>query len=799
MLLYNIKIGIRNILRQKVYSFINIFGLAIGICIFILIGLYVNNEYSYDRFNPNHDRVVRMEFFDWCVIPPGVGHLMNNQLADIEKICRYTVLFNKILIHDSDDVKFKNSVSVKTGGLVDSTFFDVFGVKLLSGDKKNCLLDPNSIIITNSLAKKMFGDKNPINKIINFENLAKLKVTGVLDDSENFHMMADYYIPLSIFYKVQGKAEMESLRSWNYLTYLLLKNKNYDKSDLQNKIFNFLKEQDKNRDLITKGWNPTDIVIRKLTDIYFFKEAHAEAGVLHGNKPVVKAFVIIAIFIILIALINFINITTARAAIRAREVGVKKVVGATRKRLIRQFITESLIISFAAMLLGLTFLQILLPEFNNLTNTNLQLQDSVFSIYGIIGIILLTLFIGLLAGIYPALYLSLFKTMKVLKGEVSRGKSAGKFRVALIVFQFIIATILISGTIIVNKQINYIKNKDLGFNKENLLHFVLKDKLFQTKKEFKSKLLENPNIKGVSFSHGTPGYTRNTNTMKWVDDVDPIETRVSSGDPDFVEALGIKIIEGRNFDWNLETDKRKTCIINKTLADMIGLDNPIGHKVNDKNNSWIKDASFSIIGVFKDYHLESLHTVTPPMAIFWSDQANFQGSIKISSNNIKETMKYIEEVWNEFVPGFPFEYDFADQRFDKMYKGEERTQKITVYFSILAIFIACLGLFGLSAFMTQRRFKEIGIRKVLGSSISQIVSKLSKEFAIIVLISNIIAIPLAWFVLDSWLQDYPYRISVPWWPFPIAFIITLVTALLTVSFHSLKAALSNPVDAIRYE
>ena len=797
MIKYYLKFALRNIIRQKVYSFINIFGLAIGICIFLLIGLYVNNEYSYDRFNPNHDRVVRMEFFDWCVIPPGVGHLMRNQLPEVEKICRYTAIFNKQIKHEDKNQTFEKSVSAKMGGAVDSTFFEVFELKVLKGDRKTALREPNSIMLTKSLAQKLFGDKNAINEVITFENTIPLKVTAIIDDTDNFHMTAEYFIPMSIMYKSQGKDQMETLRSWNYLTYLLLNTKNYEKANLQKKILTFLKEQDKNEYLVDDEWQPTDIVIRKLTDVYFFKDASHEAGVLHGNESVVNAFIIIAIFIIMIALINFVNITTARAAIRAREVGIKKVIGATRKKLIIQFISESVIISFVSVLMGLTLLQILLPEFNNITDTKLNLLNTIFSLQGIIGLVILTFFIGIIAGLYPAFYLSLYKTSRVLKGEVSRGKSAGKFRIALIIFQFTVASILISGTIIVNKQINFIKDRDLGFKKENVLNFVLKARLAENSKDFKEKLMLNPNIKGVSFSHGIPGYTRNTNTFVWKDE--PVEMRVTSGDPDFFNVLGIQIKEGRGFSWNLETDQKSVCLINETAAKTIGWDNPVGKVVNKSNGNSFRNSSFTVIGVVKDYHIESLHTKVVPVAIFWSDRTHFQGSIKIVSNNIHETIEYIESVWDEFVPGFPFEYNFLDQRFDKMYKAEERTHKIAIYFSALAIFIACLGLFGLSAFMTQHRFKEIGIRKVLGSSIGQIVARLSKEYAIIIVISNLIAIPLGWYLFDNWLQDYPYRITIPWWPFPIALITTLVIALLTVSFHSLRAALSNPVNAIRHE
>ncbi len=448
-------------------------------------------------------------------------------------------------------------------------------------------------------------------------------------------------------------------------------------------------------------------------------------------------------------------------------------------------------------ILGITFLQILLPEFNNLTLVNLSLTNTIFTSGGVLGIFLIAVLIGVLAGLYPAVYLSMFNTSKVLKGEITRGKTAGNLRIASIILQFLIAAILISGTQIVNRQINYMRNKNLGFDQNQVVNIILRGGLNKSSQTFKNRLLENPNIKGVSFSHGIPGFTRNTMTFTWNED--PIEMRITSADPDYFDVLGMKFKQGRGFSYDLQTDRRNTCVINETAARMTGWENPVGKLVQRNNNSWMVPDHFTIIGVFKDFHVESLHVPIVPMAIFWDEGTHYQGSIKINSDYIPQTLAYIEKVWNEFIPDFPFEYTFLDQRFDQMYKSEDRMQKIVIYFSFLAIFIACLGLFGLSAFMTQRRFKEIGIRKILGSSITQIVLKLSKEFALIVLAANLVAIPLAWVLLNTWLQDYPYRIDIPFWVFPITLIITIFIGIITVSFHTIKVALGNPIEAIKHE
>lgn len=795
MIQYYLKLAIRNIRRQKIYSIINILGLAIGLFVFLIIALYVKNEYSYDRFNPNYKRIYRMELGDWCMTPPGIAKNVDGKIPEIDKICRFRNL-------DSGSLKFTSENNVEKAitadiiGAVDSTFFDIFKLTLISGEPQKALTEPNSIVITEKIAKALFGNEDPLNKVINYANRANMKITGVIEDPKNFHIQCDAYLSMTTLYAAMGQKNMETLGYRNYLTYFLFYD-DYNAETVRDKIFTFLKEFDDQKTLVKESWTSSNIILRPLKNIYFFKDAKYESAVKHGNKPIVNAFIIIAIFILVIAMINFINLTTARAINRAREVGVKKVLGSSKQKLILQFLSESIVVGFIAMILAITMLQVFLSEFNNLTLTNLNLHDTIFTTLGIILILLISIVIGLLAGLYPAIYMSLFKPLFILKGILNVGGKTGYFRKSLIILQFIIASILISGTLLINNQISYLKNKDLGFDKENIVNLQLSGPIRLSTETFKKELLQNPNISKVSFSEGIPGNTNTTMSIKWEDE--PLGMRISSADPDFFETLNIKIKEGRGFSWDLTTDRRNTCLINETAAKTIGWDDPVGKTVQLPSSNYLLPQHFTVIGLFEDYHLESLHVPVVPLVIFWADSTYRKASIKISSANIPETIDYIEKIWNNNNPGFPFEYTFLDQQFDQMYKSEERMQKIAIYFSILAIFIACLGLLGLSAFMTQKRFKEIGIRKVLGSSIKQIVTKLSREFAILVIIANIIAIPLGWLILNSWLKDYPYRISIQWWVFPLALIVTIIIALLTVSIHSLKAAHSNPVDAIRHE
>ena len=690
------------------------------------------------------------------------------------------------------------SISVPNFIAVDSAFFEIFDAEFIAGNPGTVLREPLTMVLTESIAKRLFGDEDPLNKMVKLNNNKSLRVDGVIKDLENSHLLADafYSVPSNNILEYEGATN--NLVSSNYLTYFLI-NKGADLNVVRTKIFEFLMKYDngsifEGEDTVTEDL----LILRPLEEIYFFKDAQYESGVKHGNKPVVNAFILIAVFILLIAGINFINLTTARAALRAKEVGIKKVVGSTRVNLVFQFLSESLLICIIAMLIGITLLQLLLPDFNNLAMTNLKL-DTVFSYQGIITLVLITFFIGIISGLYPAIYLSFYNPVCVLKGESGRGKSAGIFRKILISFQFVIATVLIAGTLVVNQQIAFLKDKDLGFHKENIINIVLKGNSRRLQKDFKQKLLQSPKVLKVSFSHGIPGHTRNTNTFAW--DEEDIATRVTSVDADFFDLYDIQILEGNTDGWKSESEQRKFALINETLAKEIGWEEPVGKRVYRDSTiyQYFMDSDFKVTGVFKDYHMESLHTPVAPLAICHDKRTHWQCSIKISGENIPEALEYIESVWLDFAPDFPFQYSFLDQKFDQMYKSEERMQKIAINFSILAIFIACLGLFGLSAFMTQKRFKEIGIRKVMGASILQIVSKLSREFSVLVVLSNVIAIPLGWYTLHLWLQDYPYRVNVQWWVFLIAAAVVLFIALLTVSFHSLKAASSNPVDAIRHE
>merc|ERR1711991_799938 len=708
----------------------------------------------------------------WCVIPPGYAHILEGQIPEIKKLTRSLLVRNLMFQSgDTTNLSIDKSISVENTFAVDSAFFEIFDHEFLYGSKETVLRDPLTIVLTESTALRLFGRTDVLHQMVRINNTINMRIDGVVKDPVNTHFVAKAFYSVVSNETFLWEGSTTDLGSSNYLTYFLF-NKGFNVDEIRTKLFNFIASYQNGR-LLDEGDTEEFIVLRPLKDIYFFKEAQYEGGVIHGNKPVVNAFIVIAIFILMIASINFINLSTARAMLRAKEV-----VGSFRSHLIMQFLIESTIICFISMLLALTLLQIAIPEFNNLALTTLSFSILLKPI-SILTLILVCILIGIISGLYPALYLSYYNPIKVLKGEVNSGKKAGSFRKVLISFQFIIAAVLISGTFVVNQQINHLKNKDLGFKKEHIINFRLRDGFYTNREDFKTKLLQNPNILKVSFSHGIPGNTRNTNTFIWKDEY--IQTRVSSVDADFFDLYKIEVLDGNVDMWKLDSEQRNYAVINETLAKMIGWEDPVGQTVNrDGNYSSFMHPSFTVAAVIKDYHLESLHTPVPPLALCRDDNSHWQTSIKISGNNIKETLDHIEKTWNSYNSGFPFKFTFLDQDFDKMYKSEERMQSIAMFFSLLAIFIACLGLFGLSAFMTQRRFKEIGIRKVLGASTNQIVHQLSKEFAILILISNLISIPLSYYALNNWLDDYPYRIDIAWWVFPLALTATLFVALITV-------------------
>ncbi|PLX21366.1 MAG: cell division protein FtsX [Marinilabiliales bacterium] len=605
-------------------------------------------------------------------------------------------------------------------------------------------------------------------------------------------------IPFSILAYINdlNKVDREFLRSygtWQFPTYFLLPT-NYNEKDLANKLVDRFLER-------WPDWEDPLITLRPLKDLYFAN--HSSGGnAIYGSKNNVKLFFAIGIFIILIACINFINLTTAKASQRATEVGIRKAHGSYKRQLISQFLLESILLTFISFLFAITLVQVLLPYFNNLVQKEISFL-MILHVYSIIISIFGILTIGFIAGTYPAFYLTAFSPIKVLKGEKTKGKSATLFRRILIVLQFTISVALIICTLTVYKQIHFLHNKDMGFNKENIVAVYLNDKIKDEKESFKQALLTYPEIKSVSFSAGIIGTMGNTESFDFNSDGERTSIQLHSIDPTFLDQFEIELIEGRNFSFDHNTDAKRNIILNEEAVKVAGLE--LGKTAGTifHRDRWyftaLPSKECEIIGVVKNFNYRSLHSPIGPQGLAWNDDWHWTVNIKITEGRTEKALEIIETVYKEFSEDIPFEYRFVDDHIDNLYKSEKRLGKFFVYFAIIAIIIAMLGLFGLAAFIAESRTKEIGIRKALGSSITKIIFLITQEFIKWVVVANFIAIPIAYYGMNKWLQTFAYKTKITVDIYLISFVISLFIAFITVFYQSLRAARSNPADSLRYE
>jgi len=788
------KLVLRNIIKYKGYSFINIAGLALGLTLFILIMLYVNNELSYDKFNKNMSRIYRIENQERTQVSmaPAVGKEIAERIPETREVVRFKFDLDYLIKYQPPgSQEIRESIMLPRFGWADPGVFEVFTLPFTAGNPKTALESPFSLVLTESVSKRLFGNENPIGKMVKVNNTDDYKVTGVMKDPKNFHLDFKVLASFVTLGKLYGPSALNSFDSWNVPTYVLLPHQ-HNASDVANKLTNLFYER-LNKIFQTEF----KFELFPLNNLYFAKSGSGK----HGNLQSVYIFIIIALFILIIACINFINLSTARASTRAREVGIKKVVGSNKTSLINQFLTESVLLTLFALTIAVFLIYLLLPEFNNLISGNLSF-DLFKNLQAILIIIGGAILVGLFAGIYPAFYLSAFKPCSVLKGEETKGVKSAKFRRILIVFQYSISIIMIIATIIVFNQLNYVKNRNLGFNKENILNFDIHRNLaIRTNKQgFKEILMKNPNILGVTFSQGYPGHIFNNEGFKYKQERQRFAP-VYTVDPDYFDVYGLKIIKGRSFSWDLKTAQLRTCIINEAALKEFGIEKPVGKMIHIEH---IEGSSFSskdieIIGVVKDFHFESLHDEISPLVFGWNEPWLWNTSVRISSKNIQETIKYMRKVWMEFSPEFPFEYSFLDETFNNQYKTEEKLGKIFRYFAMFGILIASLGLFGLVSFTIDKRTKEIGIRKVLGASVSNVFVLISKEFTKLILIANIFAWPVSYYFSRKWLMGFSYKTEITLQPFLISALLVILISFVTIVYFALKAALANPVNSLKYE
>ncbi|MFC2164108.1 ABC transporter permease [Acidobacteriota bacterium] len=802
-----IKTALRNLFKHKGYSLINIAGLAIGMASCLLILFYVQHELSYDNFNEKTDQIYRVagsyryggRDFELAVSPGPMAEVMVKDYPEVIDAVRFFGYGNFIVQHKD------NSFKEKRVFYTDPSFFNIFSVPLLEGNPETALASPNMLVLSQNTAKKYFGEEDPIGKTLKINNDQDYEVTGVFQEiPDNSHFHFDMLISLSSHPVGKDKLWINQ----NLQTYILLHEK-ADPKGLEAKfpdlIMKYMAPQfeafmgasmDK---LVEDGELRAEMYLQPLRDIHLHSDLLGEMEPTSDVKYV-YIFSAIALFILIIASINFMNLSTARSAGRAREVGIRKVLGSYRRQLIGQFLTESMVLSFVSMAIAVLLVWLALPLFNSLSGKAFSLSN-IGQGPTLLALVLVTSLTGFFAGSYPAFFISAFRPANVLKGQMRSGEKAKFIRRGLVVFQFMASIILIIGTFIVYNQLNYIQNKKLGFNKEQVLvleNTYLLEKQIET---FKNEILSYPQITNATISGFLP-VPSDFNQMAVFPEGDTESEKSTSMqiwgvDHDYIETLGMNILEGRDFSREFSTDK-SAVVINQEVARHFGWEKPLGKRLATVMNARGDTSLFTVIGVVEDFHFQSLRNNIGPLIMLLFPSTS-RISFRMNTEDFSGTISLIQKKWREFLPNQPFEYSFLDEAFDSMYRAEKRIGEIFGIFAILAVLIGCLGLFGLAAFMAEQRTKEIGIRKVLGATASKIIRLLVKEFVILIALANAIAWPVAYLVMKGWLKDFAYQTPVQVWLFLLTGVLTLLIALITVSYQAVKAALANPVDSIKFE
>ncbi|MFC1492625.1 ABC transporter permease [candidate division KSB1 bacterium] len=784
-----LKIAFRNIKNHKGYSFINISGLAIGIACCTLILLWVQDELSFDTFHEDGDTLYRVTQETGSVTCAPLAPALKEEVPEVELASRYRPIGKRLIKYQDQ------SYSGDKFCLVDADFFKMFSFPLISGDPETMFDDPFSLILTEETAEKYFGDEDPMGKILKVENRFNFTVKGIIQNvPRNSHMQFDILVRFDFISDLWG----ENINNWgsnSHITYIRLQENSDPETAISNINDTYLRH-------LPEASNRLRLF--SVNDIYLSKMPQW-IDVEPGSYTYVLIFSIIALFILLIACINFMNLSTARSIRRAKEAGVRKVVGARKSDLIKQFYGESIISTLFAFILAFLLISAAMPVFNNLSGKVLGI-NSLMNFYVVAGIFLIAFFTGILSGSYPAVYLSSFKPINVLK-STALGSLTGKshLRKILVTVQFILTIFLIIGTTVIYKQMDYIKNRELGYDRENIICMPATSSLLRQISAAGQELVKNPDILNISISATLPGIRETTTSKITWNGKNPDETiRFESiiADLEFQKTFNLKIIEGRYFSREHPSEFRSGVVVNETAVKAMGIvdESPIGKEMSNlPGYSSFHTEKVKIIGVVKDFHSRSFHHEISPLIIMFSPYSNDNLSIRIREGKTAEALMFLDDIWKRFVPDYPFEYRFFDDRLNDLYSAEQRMGKLFNYFSILAIFISCLGLLGLVSFITQQRTKEIGIRKTFGASVSGILILISKEFIILIGIAVVIAAPISYYVTNKWLERFAFRTDLAIWIFLAAGFITLVIASLTVSLQAFRAAQTRPVDSLRYE
>ncbi|WP_114936272.1 ABC transporter permease [Mucilaginibacter endophyticus] len=791
------KTAFRSLLKNKGFTFINILGLALGLAICLLITFYVVDELSYDRYNTKHERVYRVNtdlkfsgtLTEYAVTAIPVANVLKTECPEVETAVRITPALN-IRFKKGDEIVREDGATFYS----EPNIFDVFTLPLLSGDAKTALKEPNTVVIAESMAKKYFNRVNVVGQTLFLvTSSTPLKITGVMKDMPvQSHFRANFLLSAG---PVSNDAPWNRLTA--FATYVLLK-PNSNVPRLESKLNAVMKEGLKgsttmNYSKFTAGGNYFKLGLMPVTDIHLKSNRVMELGA-NGNSQYVYIFAAVAIFILLLACINFMNLSTARSANRAREVGVRKVLGSSRSHLIFQFLAESLIVTFTAAIIAVLAAWALLPLFNHLSNKQLTINAQTIT-WLIPALLSIVIIVGILAGSYPAFFLSAFQPINVLKGKISTGFKGGAFRSTLVVFQFSISIFLVIGTLVIYNQLNYIQNKDLGFNRNQVL--ILNNvNTLEHPELLKQEIKKLSGVVNATLTSFLP--TANNKVLNYISPGEKQEgqsTQFWKIDEDYIGTMGMQMKTGRGFSGEFRTDST-AMIINETAAKVFGYgDNAVGKTITTGIARDIK--KYHVIGVVKDFNFSSLRDNVTPLVMALDNDWLARLSIRVNTRNLPTLMAGIEKTWKTIAPNEHFDYSFMDADFDALYRTEQRMGQLFITFTSLAIVIACLGLFGLAAYAAEQRNREIGIRKVLGASITAIVTMLSKDFVKLVIISFAIAAPLAWLTMNKWLQGFAYRQNIQWWLVVLAGSGAILIAFATISLQSFRAAAANPVESLR--
>ncbi len=801
------KTALRNLMKSKFYSSINIIGLAVGIATCLLILLYVTDELSYDSYNVNADRIYRVNneikfgdnHFDLAVAPAMLGPTMVKEFPQVKQYTRIR-WYGSFLVRKGNENIREDRVAYG-----DSTLFNVFTLPMIDGDPKRALKDPHSLVITESMAKKYFNATDVVGKNLLINDTGNYKITGVIKDiPKQSHFNFDFFVDAS----ENPDSRNDNWLSENWNTYILLK-KNAGVTTLERELNKMMDryvgpELQGVTNMSLAQFHKTGGYIRgsltPLTDIHLHSNKTGELDA-NGNIQYVYIFSAIALFILLIACVNFMNLSTARSSNRAKEVGVRKVLGSLRKNLVQQFLSESVLLSFISLVFAVLIAWLLLPYFNLLSGKSI-LSNSLFQPSMLLKLVWLMLAVGLLAGSYPAFYLSAFQPIDVLKGKLSAGFKKSWLRNGLVIFQFFISIILIIGTVVIYNQLNYIRTKDIGFNRDQVLVINNTNALGDQAATFRNELLQIGGVQNATMTGFLPTDFNRSNdaffTSPALDPKSAISMQIWNVDENYIPTLDMKVLQGRNFSRQFPTDST-AIIINEAAANFLGGKDLLNKKVYQIKDIKTKQLdAYHIVGVVKNFNFSSLRDVITPLALrFRSNNSNI--SVRIDAAQVAPLITLIKNKWKAMAPEQPFTYVFMDDQFNKLYATEQKTGQIIITFALLAILIASLGLFGLVTYAAEQRTKEIGIRKVLGAHVSHIVLMVVRDFLKLVIIAAVIAFPVAWWGMNKWLQDFAYRVGISWWIFFAAGLLAVLIALATISFQAIKAAVANPVKSLRTE